>query len=53
MLGLMITQVIAKTLYEIIALPLTIRIVQYVKNIENIDVYDEKISYNAFNIKDI
>lgn len=53
MFGLMVTQVIAKTLYEIIALPFTIRIVQYVKKTEHTDVYDEKISYNAFNIKDI
>lgn len=53
MLGLMVTQVIAKTAYEILALPLTLRIVQYVKRIENTDVYDEHINYNAFRISDI
>ena len=53
MLGLMVTQVIAKTLYEIIVLPLTIRIVQYVKKREGTDVYDDNISYNAFKISEI
>lgn len=53
MLGLMVTQVIAKTLYEIVVLPLTIRIVKYVKRIEGTDIYDDGISYSAFKIKDI
>lgn len=53
MLGLMVTQVIAKTLYEIVVLPLTIRIVKYVKCIEGTDIYDDGISYSAFKIKDI
>ncbi len=53
MIGLMITQVVAKTLYEIIVLPLTIRIVQYVKKLENTDVYDENIDYSAFKINEI
>lgn len=53
MIDLMITQVIAKTLYEILVLPLTLRIVKYVKRVEGTDVYDDGISYSAFNIKDI
>ncbi len=53
MVNLMLTQVVAKTLYEILVLPLTIRIVKYVKKIEGTDVYDEDISYNAFAIKEI
>ncbi|MCH5174408.1 MAG: queuosine precursor transporter [Prevotellaceae bacterium] len=53
MTELMITQVIAKTLYEIIVLPLTIRVVKYVKRKENADVYDEGISYNAFKIGEL
>jgi uncharacterized integral membrane protein (TIGR00697 family) len=53
MIRLMITQVVAKTLYEIIVLPLTIRIVQYVKKLENTDVYDENIDYSAFKINEI
>lgn len=53
MVSVMVTQVVAKTLYEIIVLPLTIRIVKYVKKMEDTDVYDENISYSAFKIKDI
>ncbi|MBQ0022999.1 MAG: queuosine precursor transporter [Prevotellaceae bacterium] len=53
MLNLMITQVIAKTLYEIIVLPVTIQIVKRVKKVEDTDVYDDNISYNAFAIKEI
>ena len=53
MLGLMVTQVVAKTLYEIIVLPITIRVVKFVKRIEDTDVYDEEISYSAFRISDI
>ena len=52
-IDLMITQVIAKTLYEIIVLPLTIQVVKYVKRKENADVYDDGVSYNAFKIKDM
>lgn len=53
MVNLMLTQVIAKTLYEIVVLPITIRVVKYVKRIEGIDTYDENISYNAFAIKEL
>ncbi len=53
MLNLMVTQVIAKTLYEIIVLPVTIQIVKRVKKVEDTDVYDDNISYNAFAIKEI
>ncbi len=50
---LMVIQVVAKTLYEIIALPLTIRMVKKVKEIEGTDVYDKDISYNILNLKDL
>jgi hypothetical protein len=49
----MVIQVVAKTLYEIIALPLTIRVVKKVKEIEGTDVYDKDISYNILNLKDL
>lgn len=45
---LMLYQVVLKTVYEIIALPLTIRVVKYVKKYEGEDVYDTNISYNVF-----
>lgn len=53
LVGLMLTQVVAKTLYEVIALPITIKVVRIVKRHEQTDIYDENISYNAFKIKDI
>lgn len=45
---LMVWQVILKTVYEIIALPITIRVVKALKNYEGEDVYDEGISYDWF-----
>ena len=50
---LMVVQVVAKTLYEIIALPITIRVVKKVKEIEGTDVYDKDISYNILKLKDL
>lgn len=51
--ALMIGQVVLKTLYEVIVLPLTIRIVKTTKRHEAIDVYDEGISYNVLRIFNI
>jgi len=45
--------VLLKVLYEIAVLPLTRRVVQYVKRVEGVDVFDEKISYNPLKICDI
>lgn len=53
MLNLVITQVVAKTFYEILVLPLTTVIVKKVKQIEGEDTYDEQISYNPFKLKDM
>lgn len=53
LLKLMVLQVSAKTLYEIIVLPLTIRVVRYVKLKEGVDVYDKDISYNPLKIKQL
>ena len=41
-------QIVLKSLYEVVILPLTIRVVRAVKRIEETDVYDEGISYNIF-----
>ena len=48
--SLVITQVMLKTLYEIIALPITHRVVAFTKQHDNEDVYDYDISYNIFKI---
>lgn len=53
LLVMMLTQIVLKTLYEIIVLPVTIRVVKAVKKTEGTDVYDENVSYNVLNVKDI
>lgn len=50
---MMLVQVVLKTLYEIVILPVTIRVVRYVKRVDGSDVYDEHISYNILKIKEI
>jgi len=51
--SLMIAQVALKTLYEVMALPLTIRVVRKTKQLEGSDVYDEGVSYNILKIFNI
>ena len=51
--SLIISQVVLKTLYEVLALPLTIRVVGITKRHEGEDVYDNGISYNIFNVRNI
>ena len=53
LLKLMAIQIFAKTAYEIVVLPVTIRIVNAIKQRENMDAYDTDISYNILKIKDI
>ena len=50
---MMLVQVVLKTLYEIIILPVTIRVVNYIKKVDDCDVYDENISYNVLKIKEL
>ncbi len=46
-------QIVLKSLYEVIILPITIRVVKVIKRIDGSDVYDEGISYNVLKIKDL
>jgi hypothetical protein len=48
--SLVISQVTLKTLYEIMVLPVTIRVVAFTKAHDKEDVFDHDISYNIFNI---
>lgn len=48
LIQLMLTQICLKTLYEVVLLPVTVRIVRYVKRYEQTDVYDIDISYRPF-----
>lgn len=50
---LVISQVVLKTVYEIIVLPITIRVVKKTKNLEGIDTYDEGIDYNVLKFANI
>lgn len=50
MLELMGTEVVVKTVYEILILPLTILIVRKIKSSEGIDTFDRGISYNPFTV---
>lgn len=47
------TQAVLKSLYEIIILPITIKVVKYIKKIDGSDVYDRNLSYNILKVKDI
>ncbi len=51
--ALMLWQVLLKTAYEVVALPLTIRIVRRLKEAEGEDVYDNGISYSIWKILSI
>lgn len=50
---LMAIQIAAKTAYEIIVLPVTIRVVNALKAHEGCDIYDTGISYNILKVKDL
>ncbi|MEI6554214.1 MAG: queuosine precursor transporter [Paludibacter sp.] len=53
LLVMIFTQVIFKTLYEIVLLPITIYLVKHVKKHEHKEILDYGISYNPFKLKDI
>ena len=43
----------AEVQYEVLILPVTIRVVKAIKRIDGSDVYDEGISYKVWKIGDI
>ncbi len=45
LLLMIVSQLVFKTLYEVIMLPITIRVVDWLKKTEGSDVYDEGIKY--------
>lgn len=47
LLLMMISQVVVKTLYEVVILPVTIRTVAWLKRTEGMDVYDDNESYSV------
>ncbi|MDR1406558.1 MAG: queuosine precursor transporter [Tannerella sp.] len=48
---LILTQILLKSLYEVIVLPFTVRIVSYLKRFDESDAYDRRISFNPFKFK--
>ena len=53
LLWMMFWQILLKTLYEILVLPLTVRVVRRVKDYEGVDVYDRNISYNILKVSQL
>ena len=47
---LMLWQVFLKTAYEVVVLPLTIRVVRYVKRHEQVDTYDNDVNYSIWRV---
>ena len=50
---LILSQIVLKTLYEIIVLPITIQVVKYTKRHEGLDEYDKENNYNIFSVNNI
>lgn len=50
---MMLLQIVLKSMYEVVVLPVTVRVVRYVKRVDGSDVYDEGISYKIWKIKEI
>lgn len=46
-------QIVIKSMYEVVILPVTIKVMKAIKKIEGTDVYDDNISYNILKVKDI
>jgi hypothetical protein len=53
LIGMIVTQALIKTVYEIVILPVTIRVVKYAKKVEGIDTFDYSVSYNPFKLKQV
>lgn len=53
LLLMMGVQIVLKSMYEVLVLPVTIRVVSAIKRIDGSDVFDDNVSYNILKIKDI
>ena len=53
LLKMMAVQAVLKTVYEIMVLPVTVRVVRYVKRVDGSDAYDNDISYNILKINEL
>lgn len=53
LLTMILTQAFIKVAFEVIALPLTIVVVKWIKRDEGIDTFDTGISYNPFKLSEV
>ena len=53
LLLMMAVQIVLKSAYEVVILPVTIRVVKAVKRIDGSDVYDEGISYKVWKVSEL
>lgn len=53
LLLMMAVQIVLKSAYEVVILPITIRVVKAVKRIDGSDVYDEGISYKVWKVSEL
>lgn len=53
LLKMMAVQAVLKTVYEIMVLPVTVRVVRYIKRVDGSDAYDNDISYNILKINEL
>ena len=50
---LIVSQIVLKTVYEILVLPLTIRVVNKTKQLEDVDTFDNGVDYSVWKISSI
>lgn len=53
LLKMMAVQAVLKTVYEILVLPVTVRVVKYMKRVTGNDAFDSDISYNILKINEL
>jgi len=53
LIGMIATQALIKTVYEILVLPVTILVVRKVKKLEGINTFDYSVSYNPFKLREV
>ncbi len=53
LLIMIFTQAVLKTVYEVLILPVTIWVVEFVKRAEGVDTFDTSLSYNLFRVNEI
>lgn len=53
LLVMMCIQILLKSMYEVLVLPITIRVVNAVKRMDGSDVYDDGISYKVWKINEL